>query len=214
MGRLADDYYLIAHDDRTGRLRVSAPAAGLGAAGAVVGELILSGHLAVREGGLFPAVAGYPPADRLLREVLAQIDAPRQDRQLGTWLQFLAVEAIVDLRYRLISDGLIATVRERTWFRRYRTLHLPTNPSAAAWPAIRLAKILSTGEALTLQDMVLTSLVQVTGLLELVLWLKPDHAPGWSRAEQARTELPAALSALVAHAEAAVGDGVLTRRGI
>jgi len=214
MGRLADDYYVIAHDERTGRLRVSGAAAGVGAAAAIIGELVLGGYLAAREGELLARDRDDPPADRLLREVLAQVDAPRQDRDLGAWLRFLAVEAVADLRHRLISDGLVATVRLRRWVLVQRIQHLPTNPNLAAWPAIRLANALSRGEELSPPDQLLATLVQATGLLGDVLWLRPDHNPGWDRAAQVRAHLPADLAQLAAHAEAAVGDGVLARRGI
>jgi hypothetical protein len=214
MGRLADDYYAIAHDERTGRLRVAAPVAGLGAAGAVVGELVLSGHVCVREDGLFPQERPFPPADRLQREVLVQLAGPQRDCDLRAWLRFLAAEALDDVRHRLVSEGLVASVRTRTWAMRYRTLHLPTNPNAAAWPAIRLGNALSRGDRMSLADLVLASLVQATGLLGVVLWLRPDHQPGWRRAERTATELPPGLASLVAHTEAAVGDGVLSRRGI
>jgi hypothetical protein len=90
---------------------------------------------------------------------------------------------------------------------------LPRDPNAAAWPGIRLAKHLSEGVELTVSDLVLTELVQVTGLLPSVLWFKPDHGPGYARAAAVRELLPADLAALVAYVDAAVGQGVLAGRG-
>ena len=214
MGRLGDDYYLIAHDEHTGRLRVSARTAGIGAATALLAELIVDGHLVLRDGGLFPRFGRPSPADRFLRQVLGQVSLPRCDRDVGAWLRFLAVEAVEDLRDRLTADGLVAPVPRRTWAFARRTAHLPTDLNAAAWPAIRLANALSRGEALTLPDLLLAELVRVTGLTDDVLWLRPDHLPGRERVTWLRAGLPPALAELAAHAEAAVGDGVLARRGI
>jgi Golgi phosphoprotein 3 (GPP34) len=211
VSRLADDFYLIAHDERSGRLLAAERSAGLGMAAGLLAELVLSDHLRVRGGGLFPGLARYPPADGLLRGVLALVETPGQDRDAGTWLRFLARDAAADLRYRLVLDGIVTTVRVRNLVGRRHDRYVPVNPNTAAWPAIRLAKHLAGGLEMTMADMVLTSLVQVTGLLGLVLWLKPDHAPGWERADRVRGELPPGLAELVAYVEAAVGDGVLTR---
>ena len=47
---LADQYFLIAHEDRTGRSRLHPRATGLGLAAALLGELMLEGRLRIVEG--------------------------------------------------------------------------------------------------------------------------------------------------------------------
>ncbi|HTX83306.1 MAG TPA: GPP34 family phosphoprotein [Streptosporangiaceae bacterium] len=49
-GRLADDLYLMAHDERSGRQLLSARAAGLGLAGALLAELVLAGCVGIASG--------------------------------------------------------------------------------------------------------------------------------------------------------------------
>jgi Golgi phosphoprotein 3 (GPP34) len=213
VSRLADDFYLIAHHERSGRLLVAERSAGLGMAAGLLAELVLSDHLRVHEGGLFPGGAMFAPTDALLREVLALVGTPGQDRDVAGWLRFLAADAGLDVRYRLVLDKILTRVTARTVVGRRQARYLPSDPNTAAWPAIRLAKHLSGDLEMTLADLTLTGLVQVTGLLRLVLWLKPDHTPGWARADRIRAELPPDLAELVAHTEAAVGDGVLTRHG-
>ena len=65
-GRVADDLYLMAHHDVSGKPLLSPRAAGLGLAGGLVAELVLAGAVQVSAGGL--AVTGPPavwrPADR------------------------------------------------------------------------------------------------------------------------------------------------------
>src|SRR6266704_4142496 len=51
-GRLADDLYLMAHDDRTGKPLLQPRAAGLGLAGALLAELVLAGRIEVEPGGI------------------------------------------------------------------------------------------------------------------------------------------------------------------
>jgi Golgi phosphoprotein 3 (GPP34) len=190
---------------------VSDRAAGLGLAAGMLAELVITGHVDVQAGYLVPGVASEPPPGRMLTELLASLDLRRHDGDVGTWLRFLAVEAVEDVRHRLISDGAVARVAARGLVRR-RVAHVPVDANQAAWPAIRLAKHLTHGLPLSLADMVLTGLVEAVGLLDTVLWLKPDHEPGWDRAAQVRRELPTALGDLVAHVDAAVGQGVLTGR--
>jgi hypothetical protein len=45
--RLADDLFLIALDDRTGRFRIEAGALGLGLGAAMLAELYLAGNIAI-----------------------------------------------------------------------------------------------------------------------------------------------------------------------
>ena len=47
-GRLADDLYLVAHHELTGRPHLQPRAAGLGLAGGLLAELMLSGSLRLR----------------------------------------------------------------------------------------------------------------------------------------------------------------------
>jgi Golgi phosphoprotein 3 GPP34 len=59
-GRLADDLFLMAHNDVTGKPLLQPRAPGLGLAGALRAELILSGRLWVRP--------PHPPGQRTHRE--------------------------------------------------------------------------------------------------------------------------------------------------
>jgi Golgi phosphoprotein 3 (GPP34) len=215
VSRLADDLFLICHNERSGRCRVTQRSAGIGLAAGMLAELVLGGHLAVRDGRLCPGPATSGPTDRMLQDVLASMSLtamgpPRRD--VATWLKFLAIEAVEDVRHRLIGEGAMAQVAARTLGRGRRTVYVPTDPNAAVWPAIRLAKHLSQGLPMTVEDKVLTGLVTAIGQLGDVLWLRPDHDPGWDRARELRRELSPELNVLVAHADALVGQGVLAGR--
>ena len=210
MGRLSDDLYLICFAEQTGRAVVTDAVAGLGLAGGLLAELVLGGHLIVHDGLVYPAAGVGAPADVTLRAVLHAVAGQRQPRDVGMWLRFLAGDAVSDVRNRMGAAGLLARVRTRRlaggWDR-----YLPTDSNAAAWPAIRLARQLCTGELLPVQDGVLAGLVHACGLLKHVLW-GPEHAPGFANADRLRHLLPPPLATLVAHTEAAVGQHVLTRR--
>jgi len=209
---VADDFYLVAHEERSGRCLVPQRVASLGLAAGLLAELVLSGHVQVINGRVFHRHAPAPPQDRVSRELLALVFETGAGAGVGNWLDLLTSNAVRNVRYRLTLAGSLTEVQIPRMLRRRRRAHLPTDPNAAAWPAIRLANALSGGEPMTTEDMVLSSLVAVTGLLDSVLWLKPDHEPGFLRAAVVRQALPAGLGELVAHVDVAVGRAVLAGR--
>jgi len=212
VSRVADDFYLVAHEERSGRCLVPPRVVGVGLAAGLLAELVLSGHLQVISGRVFPRPVDLPPGGRVLRELLSAVHEARMGTGVGDWLDVLTREAVRNVRYRLTLDGTLTEVAVPRLLGRRRRAHLPTDVNAAAWPAIRLANELSRGEPMTPGDMVLSSLVAVTGLLDVVLWLKPDHEPGFLRAAVVREALPAGLGELVAHVDVAVGRSVLAGR--
>lgn len=207
--RVADEIYLLCHDDRTGNATVAPRVMGAGLAAGLVGELLLSGNLRLHGGGLYPAAEAVAPEDRLAREVLEVVGDGRHDRQLAGWLRFLAVEAVMDVRRRLITDGVLVRVRSRRLLG-VRWSYPPAQSNAAAWPGIRLARILTEGEPLPVSDQVLAGLVDAMGLLERVLWDGDTHAPGRRAAARVRDALPGDVAVLVAQTATVVADVVLT----
>jgi hypothetical protein len=208
--RLSDDLYLICFAEQTGRAVVTDAVAGLGLAGGLLAELVLGGHLIVHDGLVYPAAGIGAPADVTLWEVLRAVAGQRQPRDVGTWLRFLADEAVTDVRTRMCAAGLLARVRTRR-HTGGRDRYLPTDSNAAVWPVIRLANQLCDGGPVPVTEAVLAGLVNACGLLKHVLWA-PEHALGFANAARLTQQLPAPLAAIVAHTEAAVGQHVLTRR--
>src|ERR1041384_1529675 len=78
---LADQFFLIAHEDRSGRSRLHPRATGLGLAAALLGELMLSDRLRVFEGEL-DGVSREPPRDALSHNNLDLLIAQPQHREL------------------------------------------------------------------------------------------------------------------------------------
>jgi hypothetical protein len=209
VGRLTDDLYLICFAEQTGRAVVTDAVAALGLAGGLLAELVLGGHLLVHDGLLYPAAGVAAPSDLPLWEVLHAVAGQRRPQPVETWLRFLATDAATDVRRRMCAAGLLVRVRTRRLGAKER--YLPTDSNTAAWPAIRLANQLCSGQPVPLQEAVLAGLVHAAGLLKHVLW-GPEHAPGFGHADHLRQLLPTPLAVVVAHTEAAVGQHVLTRR--
>lgn len=60
-GPLADDLWLIGHEDTTGRPWANATGMSLGVAAALLGELWLGGHIRIGQGRLDVAMGQPPP---------------------------------------------------------------------------------------------------------------------------------------------------------
>jgi hypothetical protein len=204
---LADQFYLIAHEDRTGRSRLHPRATGLGLAAALVGELMLLDRVRVY-GGELCVVSREPPGDALAHNVLDLLIVQRQHRELRTWLAYLAQDAATRVGERLLRAGLVEpVVRRGLWGT--QTHYMPTNPeqrNAVAWAPVRLANILVQARGMSITDQLLVGLVYATGLTRYVLWDHPTHRSGLSYLFAVVDSLPGELKELVEHTEASVGS--------
>ncbi len=124
-GRLADDLYLLAHHEVTGRPHLQPRATGLGLAGALLAELMLAGSIGLRSGHVVIA-RNRPPGDGLAQSVLSLIAGERERHPAGDWLLFLARTAPHDVAQRLEQSGYLTTVTAR---RPFRSRHVgPSRP--------------------------------------------------------------------------------------
>jgi len=204
---LADQFFLIAHEDRTGRSRLHPRATGLGLAAALIGELVMQGRVRAVEGELH-VVSPEPPRDALAHGVLDLLIAQPQHRELRTWLAFLAQDAADRVGERLIRAGVVESVMRRRLLST-QTFYVPMNSdqrNAAAWVQVRLANILVQGRVVDIADQALAGLVVATGLTRHVLWDFAVHRPGITHLQTVVDSLPPDLRELVDHTEAAVGS--------
>ncbi len=204
---LADQFFLIAHEDRTGRSRLHPRATGLGLAAGLVGELVLLGRVRLFDGEV-RVVSPEPPGDALAHNVLDMLIAQPQHRDLRTWLAFLAQDAAPRVGERLLRAGVVEPVIRRKLLGT-QTLYVPMNSdqrNAAAWVPVRLANILVQHRAMDIADRALAGLVLATGLIRHVLWDFPVHRPGVTYLYNVVDSLPIDLRELVEHTEASVGS--------
>jgi hypothetical protein len=204
---LADQFFLIAHEDRTGKSRLHPRATGLGLAAALISELVMQGRVRVIDGELF-VVNPEPPGDALAHDVLDLLVAQRHHRELRTWMAYLAQDATERVGERLIRAGVLEPVVRRRLLST-QTVYMPMNSdqrNGAAWIQVRLANILVQGRVVDITDRALTGLVAATGLTRHVLWDLPVHRPGLGHLHTVVETLPSDLREIVDHTEAAVGS--------
>ncbi|MFI5916339.1 GPP34 family phosphoprotein [Dactylosporangium sp. NPDC051541] len=206
---LADDFFLIAHDDRDGRSRLSARAVETGLAGAMLGELVLDQRITV-EGARLRVLSGEPPPDPLAHTNLATMIAEVQHREVRTWLQFLGRTAVEQVGARLARVGLVEQTQVRRLLRS-STRWLPVDVNLPTGRVVRLRRLITGSEPMRVADATLAGLADATGLTGHVLW---DGEPGGGRRVQHTVgALPPPLRDLVLQVESAVGDAVLSQRG-
>lgn len=201
---IANDYFLIVHDEQTGKIRIQERVAGIGLAGALLGELALTGNIRITQGKI-SVVHPTPPGDDLADRVLHQITAEAHHQDVRTWLRFLSEAAANRVGTRLARTGLVTPIRKRRLAGSV-VRYVSTDLNASGRPAMRLSTQLGR-DFPTSADAMLTGLVAATGLSRRVWWdndsLINHHV------QTTVASLPMSLRELLAHTEAAVGDAVL-----
>lgn len=210
---LADQFFLIAHEDRTGRSRLHPRATGLGLAAALLGELVLEGRLRIFEGDLHIA-SPHPPRDALSHDILDLLIAQPQYREVRTWLAYLSQDAAIKVGERLMRSGAVESVTRRKMLST-QTLYMPNNEmqrNAAAWAPARLANMLVRGLDMSATDRMLVGLVAATGLTRHVLWDYEVHRQAFLNMPSVIGSLPDDLRQLVELTESSVGSTLAVGR--
>ncbi len=205
---LADEYWLLAYDDRTGKPRVSGGMRGLGLAAALIGELIPDGNVVVQNGYLHARARELPP-DRLSHDVLAQMLAEPQRHPIRAWLLFLGRTAHDAVAERLVGQEILRPRTSRKLLKQLVTYE-PLDANRVAWPMARLATALRRQSPVDEPDAVLTGLAAATGLDQLMLRGAEPAAKEYLAYVVSTLSTP--YHTLVKHTEAVVGDTVLSRR--
>lgn len=206
-GRLADDLYLLAHHEVTGRPHLQPRAAGLGLAGALLAELMLSGTIGLQSGWIVLA-GGSPPGDGLARAVLGLLAGEPEQCAVRDWLLFLARTSAADVALRLEQSGYLARVSSRRPWLGQRWV--PVDSNCAFAPVSRVQSALAPSRHPSVQNMTLAGLAAACGLGHyLALYLPPKTH---RRLRDAAGQLHPGLRDLIAQTQAAVDSALLSHR--
>jgi len=205
-GRLADDLYLMAHHELTGRPFVQPRALGTGLAGGLLAELMLGASIGLGPDGAVLSSRTWP-ADELARQVRDQIAAEHEPRLVRDWLLFLARTAADDVAQRLARSGYVTRVGRRVPWRPGRWI--PVDPDWAFSPLLRVRAALDPARPLPAYGAVLAGLATACGL---GFRLDQYQASAGRRLDEALAQLNPGLRELVAQTQAAVDNAVLSHR--
>jgi Golgi phosphoprotein 3 GPP34 len=206
---LADQLFLTAHDDVTGKPRQRPRAIALGLAAALLGELMLLEKISTAGDGLVLAITRYAPQDALMHAVLDQLAGEREAHNLRTWIAFLGQSATDWVAARLERTGHVRHTEVRRLLRT-EPRWVPTDMSVAATPGALLRHHLNHRQPLEPPEIVLAGLVEAIGLTSLVLWGVPSRTVEYR--DWCLSTLPTPLQELIAETTAAVAAAVLSHR--
>ena len=176
---LADEFFLVGYDEYTGKPLVNAEVLDTGLAGAVVGELVMSGRLAIADNGIVTARDQRPYGERVTDAALAEVLKQREAHPVRAWVEYLRTEVRNMVAPRLVQAGMIQRVQSSGMLR--KSVRFPAvEPIKAAGPRARLRYMLDHPEYLDGQTAVLGGLARATGL---------EHVLGAGTAKEARDNL-------------------------
>ena len=203
-GRVADDLYLMAHHEVTGKPFVQPRALGTGLAGGLLGELMLGASISLRpDGAVLPGRTW--PGDELARHVRDLIAAEHEPHPVWEWLLFMARTAANDVAGRLERSGYVT----RSGGRRRPERWVPVDPDWAFSPLLRVRSALDPASPLSAHGAVLAGLAAACGLSFRLAQYAP---PPGRRLEEALGQLNPRLQELIAQTQAAVDSAVLSHR--
>jgi Golgi phosphoprotein 3 (GPP34) len=216
-GRVADDLYLIAHHEVSGRPYLSPRSAGIALAGGLIAELMAVQTPAVTldRGFLIPCYRknGAPvarfarPDDPVPGHVLDQIVAESAPRPVRDWLLFLGKTAAADVAGRLERAGYLTRPAGRTPLRA-RPL-VPVEGDWSQCALLRAQAALTGARTLTGYSALLTGLTVASGLGFRFAGLPKESARS---AGEATRVLPGPLRELIAQVRVAADAAVLSAR--
>ncbi len=213
--RLAADFFLLAHDEFSGKLRISADLLGCGLAGAQLAELVITDRVVLGSGRVLvrdvPGAA-EPSDDEIGAYVAETIRRQGATHSVRAWVETFGGVLPELVARRLVAEGVVRHERGgRQLVRRRADRYPATDLLAAARPRLRLEHMLRTPQEFDLSGAVLAVVVRALGVESL---LDPDLDRGTTRELVGRLEanLPGDLRVLVEGMRGAVAAVSLTVR--
>lgn len=205
-GLVADDLYLLAHDDRTGRASLGPRALGIGLAGALLADLMLGGSISIGRDGSVTAHRSWP-GDDLGRRVRDQIAAEPDPRPPRDWLLFVARGAAEEVASRLERAGYLERVR--SWVPGRPARWVPIDANLAFSPNLRVGSALDPSRPFDPRAAALTGLATACGL---GFRIAQSQKPAGRSVDETVGQLLPQLRHLIAQTQAAVDSAVLSHR--
>lgn len=144
IGRVADDLYLMAHHEISGRPYVQARASGLGLAGALLAELMLAGHISLWHEEV--VAAGRTAAEEeLTGHPLGLLASEHEHHPVRDWLLFVMRTAAEGVARRLEDAGYLTRAGGRWRGRRW----VPVDADSAFAPLLPVRAALDSFQPLT-----------------------------------------------------------------
>jgi hypothetical protein len=206
-GLVADDLYLLGHDDRSGKPLLQPRALGTGLAGALLAELMLAGWIVLRQDSAVVITRDAPPGTVQQHPLIRQVADEPGPQPVRSWLRFLARSAARDVALRLEEAGYLEHIRGRVPWRPGQWV--PVNPDWAFAPMLRVSSALDPARPLTAHSATLSGLAVACGL---GFRLDQYQTQAGRPVQDAVAQLGPGLQELIAQTQTAVDSAVLSHR--
>jgi len=207
-GLVADDLYLLGHEEGSGKPLLQPSALGTGLAGALLAELMLPGWIGLRQQDRAVMITGDAPYGAARQHALLKRIADKPEPQpVRSWLRFLAHSAAQDVAVRLEEAGYLEHVRGRVPWRQGRWV--PVNSDWAFASVLRARAALDPARPLTAHSAALVGLTVACGL---GFKLSEHQTPASRPVQDTVAQLGPSLQELIAQTETAVESAVLSYR--
>jgi Golgi phosphoprotein 3 GPP34 len=205
-GLVADDLYLMAHHEVTGKPFVQPRPLGIGLAAALVAELMRTGSVSLTAEGA-AVRRDIPPGGELARQVQRVLAGERQPFPVREWLLFIARTAERDVASRLERSGYLTRVTGRVPWRPQRLV--PVDADWAFAPLVRVRSALDPARPLPTHGALLIELAVACGLGFRVDQYAP---PPRRHPDDITRQVGPSLAELIAQTRAAVDGALLSHR--
>jgi Golgi phosphoprotein 3 (GPP34) len=210
--RLATDFFLIAHDEFSGKLRISPDLLGCGLVGAQLADLILTDRLVIESGRVLVTDVRDDGTDEVGAYVAESVARQDTTHTVRVWIDTFRDVLHELIARRLVTEGVVRREQGGRQLMRKRPDRYPaTDLLAAARPRLRLEHMLRTPQEFDLAGAVLAVLVGALGI-EAVLDPELDRAAARDLMARLEENLPVDLRALVEGVRSAVAAVSLTIR--
>ncbi|WP_422770197.1 GOLPH3/VPS74 family protein [Plantactinospora sp. WMMC1484] len=208
--RLADELFLIAHDDYSGKLLAAANLVDAALSGALLAELLFDGRITLAQSSVYVA-DNRPWQEPVTDRVLAEMVRRGNGHPARSWVEFLASRARDHIGDRLVSAGAVQRVTGRGLSLRMTVRFPGLDPNRVARPRVRLNAVLERSDRpLDPRTATLAGLVRAAGLIRALL--STNRSMVAERIAAGRRLLPTELADLLNAVDAAVAATTLTLR--
>lgn len=160
---LADEVFLVGHDQYSGKPQIGDSVLDTGLAGAVLGELVLNGRLTVDEENIVSVRDQRPYGERVTDAAMAEVLKQHEAHPVRAWVEYLREHVRTMVAPRLIQAGLIERTQVRQMLK--QVVRYPAkDPLVAAAPQARLRYVLDHPRNLDEQTAALGGIVMAVGL--------------------------------------------------
>lgn len=210
-GQLAADFFLIAHDEFSGKLKISRDLLGCGLVAAQFGALIIAGRLGMSDGRVIVRNERGSGQDEIGAFVVKSVQSQHTRHTVRTWTRNLADVLYELVGRRLVDSGLVRREPVRSVLRRRPDRFPAVDLLRAARPRLRLEHMLRNPKDLDLHGAFLAALIWAIGV-ENVLDPGLDRAAAREVVRGITDHLPPELYELLTGAQSAAAAVSLTVR--